>query len=566
MRNARFVPGGTIGDRYRIVGLIGKGGMGEVYRADDLKLGHPVALKVLIAPLAHDRVAVARFYSEVRIARQISHPNICRVYDIGDADGTPFLSMEYIEGEDLGSLLRRIGRLPPYKALEIARQLCAGLAAAHEHGVLHRDLKPSNIMIDARSKPRLTDFGLAGLLGDLCKTELIVGTPAYMSPEQLSGRGVTVQSDIYSLGLVLYEMFTGKRAFESPIGQEVLPSYPRSTPTRPLQIVTDIHPPIEHAILKCLENDVRNRPSSVQQVTAMLDSDPTRWQRVGMEVDEARRLYVREIGSSIDIRSQRLIDALANVQREHFLGAGPWTVRKGVPSRATEETDPKHLYQDVSVVIDADRDLHNGSPSTVAPWLDAADIREGDRVFHLGCGVGYYTAIIAEIVGPKGHVIGIEIDEGLASRARENLGYLSNVEVLAGDGGEYDPGRCDVVLIHAGVTHPRSVWPDRLRPGGRLLVPLTFELSGTRLSKGAVLVVRHTGLLFAASFIPQPLIISSCTSVRDAELNQNLLNGFRANIVQSVRSLRRGSHERDSTCCLHSDRFCFCLSKQSPSY
>src|SRR5437773_9216229 len=157
--DSRFVPGTLLAERYRIVGLLGRGGMGEVYRADDLKLGQPVALKFLSQHLSADPEAVKRLYSEVRIARQVSHPNVCRVYDIGEIDGQLFLSMEFIKGEELASLLRRIGRLPSDKAIEIARQVCAGLAAAHNRGVLHRDLKPANVMIDELGNARLADFG-----------------------------------------------------------------------------------------------------------------------------------------------------------------------------------------------------------------------------------------------------------------------------------------------------------------------------------------------------------------------------------------------------------------------
>jgi len=147
--NARFVPGAILVERYRIVGLLGKGGMGEVYRADDLKLGQAVALKFLPDHLLTDDAALARFHREVRIARQVSHKNVCRVYDIGETDGRHFLSMEYIKGEELSSLLRRIGRLPVDKSTQLARQICAGLNAAHDVGILHRDLKPANVMIDA---------------------------------------------------------------------------------------------------------------------------------------------------------------------------------------------------------------------------------------------------------------------------------------------------------------------------------------------------------------------------------------------------------------------------------
>src|SRR5438034_1214192 len=212
---SRFVPGTILAERYRIVGLLGRGGMGEVYRADDLKLGQPVALKFLPEHLLSDGAALARFHREVRVARQVTHRNVCRVYDIGEVDGRHFLSMEFIKGEELSSLLRRIGRLPQDKAVQIARQICAGLSAAHDVGVLHRDLKPANVLIDEHGNARILDFGLAGLVEEFGDDEMRAGTPAYMSPEQIEGQEQTVKSDVYSLGLVLYELFTGQRAFEA---------------------------------------------------------------------------------------------------------------------------------------------------------------------------------------------------------------------------------------------------------------------------------------------------------------------------------------------------------------
>src|SRR2546422_4414396 len=159
--SSRFTPGAVIAGRYGPVALLGRGGMGEVYRADDLTLDHPVALKFLPEG-AVDAARLAQFHNELRVARQVSHKNVCRLYDLGDADGRRFLTMEYVDGEDLASLLRRIGRIPQDKAIEIARQLCAGVSAAHERGVLHRDLKPANVMIDGDGNVRITDFGLAG--------------------------------------------------------------------------------------------------------------------------------------------------------------------------------------------------------------------------------------------------------------------------------------------------------------------------------------------------------------------------------------------------------------------
>ena len=258
----RFPPGTILAERYRIVGLLGQGGMGEVYRANDLKLGQPVALKFLPQAIAKNQQMLARFHAEVRIARQVSHPNVCRVYDIGEADGSTFLSMEYVDGENLHSLLRRIGRLPPDKAVEIARKLCAGLAAAHDKGVLHRDLKPANIMIDGRGQVLIADFGLAALAGQLDGTNVRDGTPAYMAPEQLAGKEASVRSDLYALGLVLHEMFTGKRAFED--GSE------RITPANVTSGVKDIDPLVERVIVRCLNVDPRNRPASALAVAAAL--------------------------------------------------------------------------------------------------------------------------------------------------------------------------------------------------------------------------------------------------------------------------------------------------------
>jgi len=269
--DARFVPGTILADRYRIVGLLGKGGMGEVYRADDLKLAHPVALKFLPDHLMSDSAALTRFHREVRVARQVSHKNVCRVYDIGETDGRLFLSMEYIKGEELSSLMRRIGRVPQDKGLQLARQICAGLAAAHEIGFLHRDLKPSNIMIDGDGNARILDFGLGGLTDEFGEEEIRAGTPAYMSPEQIEGTEQTVQSDIYSLGLVLYELFTAKRAFEATSLQELI-KLRRSdtTPTNPTSLVKDLDPAIEKVIDRCLQKNPGDRPATALQVAAAL--------------------------------------------------------------------------------------------------------------------------------------------------------------------------------------------------------------------------------------------------------------------------------------------------------
>jgi hypothetical protein len=266
----RFAPGQMIADRYRVVALAGRGGMGEVYRAEDLRLGQVVAIKFLPQELSQDASALARFHSEVRIARQVSHPNVCRVFDIGDVDGIPFLSMEYVDGEDLASVVRRIGRLSPERATEVTRQICAGMAAAHEKGVIHRDLKPANVMLDGAGKIRIMDFGLAGIAAAIQGSEIRAGTPAYMAPEQLEGREVTIKSDIYSLGLIIYEILTGKRAFEAATLAELVKLREQGTITDPSVLVKDLDPLIERVTLRCLSKDPAQRPSSALQVAAAL--------------------------------------------------------------------------------------------------------------------------------------------------------------------------------------------------------------------------------------------------------------------------------------------------------
>jgi serine/threonine-protein kinase len=264
-----FQPGQVLLGRYRIIGLLGRGGMGEVYRADDLQLAQPVALKFLGRALTGRPDMLERFRGEVRNARQVSHPNICRVYDIGEIDGQLFLSMEYVDGEDLSALLKRIGRLPRAKADQVARQLCAGLAAAHDRGVIHRDLKPSNVMIDGEGRVRITDFGLAVRPGEGGAAE-VVGTPAYMAPEQFDGKPATPQTDLYALGLILYETYTGKHALEAATWDGWRSQHSQAEPLSPEKIERDVDEPVARAILRCLEKDPAKRPRSALGLAASL--------------------------------------------------------------------------------------------------------------------------------------------------------------------------------------------------------------------------------------------------------------------------------------------------------
>ena len=266
----RFTPGAMLAGRFRVVALLGKGGMGEVYRAEDTRLGQQVALKFLPQFVFADAARLDRLYREVRLGRQVSHPNVCRLYDVMEWEGHHFISMEYIDGEDLASLLRRIGALPHQKAIDIARDLAAGLSAAHAIGIIHRDLKPANVMIDGRGTARITDFGLAGLADDPHRRNEISGTPAYMAPEQLAGQEVTARTDLYALGLIYYEMFSGKRLFEARTVMEILAQHESGRSQTLSRETKNLDPAVQRIIQRCLEEKAEARPSSVHAVMASL--------------------------------------------------------------------------------------------------------------------------------------------------------------------------------------------------------------------------------------------------------------------------------------------------------
>jgi eukaryotic-like serine/threonine-protein kinase len=329
----RFAPGTLLAERYRIVSLAGRGGMGEVYRAEDQRVGQTVALKFLPPGLEQDPDARARLVAEVRSARAVSHPNVCRVYDVGEVDGRFFLTMEYIDGEDLASLLTRIERLPPSKALNVARQLCAGLAAAHDRGVLHRDLKPANVMIDGRGQARIADFGLA--VDPALSPVDGAGTLAYMAPERFEGKPATERSDLYALGLILYEAYTGKRPFTASSAREWQRVHSDSNPTGPSNLVPEIEPAVERIILRCLEKDPAKRPSSASQVAAALPGgDPLAAALAAGETPSPELVAASGEEGTLPRRAAWLwlVGCLASLALAVPLGS-PWHLANLVPSR-----------------------------------------------------------------------------------------------------------------------------------------------------------------------------------------------------------------------------------------
>lgn len=267
------IPLSVVNGRYRIEGVLGRGGMGVVYLAYDELLEHRVALKYLPASFAQDERRVAQFHNEVRLARQMAHPNVCRVYDIGDADGQLFLSMEYVDGRDLGHKLDASVGLREWEAVEVLRGVCAGLAAVHARGVLHRDLKPANVMISRSGTPKLMDFGIADTATQLAGGEYTAeGTLAYMAPEVLAGGHPSIQSDIYALGHVMYETFTGERLVSANALDKVRRQHLEAATKAASRLNTVVSPHLRDAVLCCLDPDPASRPASVQDVVVMLQT------------------------------------------------------------------------------------------------------------------------------------------------------------------------------------------------------------------------------------------------------------------------------------------------------
>jgi protein-L-isoaspartate(D-aspartate) O-methyltransferase len=277
------------------------------------------------------------------------------------------------------------------------------------------------------------------------------------------------------------------------------------------------------------------------------------------ELARSREEYAQKLRRLSEIKSPGLIRAFATVPREAFLGPGPWRIL--LPAdlasgyRDTPDDDPRHLYENVLVAIDEARRLNNGEPAALARWLDALELASGDRVVHIGCGVGYYTAIAAVAVRPVGSVLGVESDPRLAARARRNLAPYDNAAAVAADGSTFDTGPADAIFVNAGATHPLRPWLDRLREGGRLLVPLTVALSDGSAGVGHMLEVRRTPSGYEARFI-SPVGIFHCAGARTDEGNDALRRAYQAGGESSVRVLRLDSHRRSRACWLHAPDFC----------
>ena len=273
----------------------------------------------------------------------------------------------------------------------------------------------------------------------------------------------------------------------------------------------------------------------------------------------AREFYAEEIAATCGIRSAALVGAFAAVPRERFLGVGPWTVRGEAdlmgPPRTTPDADPRHVYHNVAIAIDPVRQLFNGAPSVLAAWFDALALAPGARVLHVGCGTGYYSAILGQVVGSGGLVDAIEVDAALAARAAGALAEWPWIHAHHGDGATHGPAY-DAIVVNAGATHPRGSWLDALAPGGRLVLPLTVAMPpGAPVGKGMVLLASRTPTGFDARFLNM-VVIYNAQSMRDPALEARLAHAMRRGDFASVRRLRRDAHDESEACWWHGPEAC----------
>lgn len=487
---ASLCPGTTFASRYEVLGPLGQGGMGEVYRVVDTEIGEEVALKVLRPAVTADPQSVDRFRNELRLARRISHPNVCRVFHLGEHEGTYYITMELVPGEDLKSRIRRAGPLEPVQVLSVARQVCEGLAEAHRSHVIHRDLKPQNVLIDQEGRVHVLDFGIARHLGShgMTQTGVVVGTPEYMAPEQIDGTEVDERSDIYSLGIIIFEMTTGRRPFEGPSPLAIAVKHQLSQPPDPRSIIDDTPDELVRLIRRCLAKDKAHRFQTVADllheircVEQALVGQPTVREPGASPppADGERDLFVAREEELARLHSL-LSEALRGRGGVAFVTGDAGTGKTALLSAFAREAERTHSGL---VVARGKCDAHTGMGDPYMPFREILSLLTGDAEALRAAGV-------EDGEGPQ------RLRDLIPCAARSVLeggpdlvGTLISGNSLVDRAVEREPGADWVGELKALVLHKRTVPADSTLQQSNVLEQITRVLQGVARERPLLLLI-----------------------------------------------------------------------------
>ncbi|HVB58204.1 MAG TPA: protein kinase [Candidatus Acidoferrales bacterium] len=502
--------------RYEVLEKVGQGGVGIVYKARDLETGEVLALKVLKTEAASDPVVQANFNKELCLARKITHRNVCRIYDLYRNDGIAYASMEYIEGETLLKVLNREGKLQIGKTLEILRQMCAGLREAHAQGVVHRDLKPANVMVDRNGIIKIMDFGIARLMQtDVSHTAAIVGTPAYMSPEQAEGKPVDARADIYALGLIFYEMITGTAAFSGDTSVTIALKQVTEAPRSPRDLVPTLPRHIETVILKCLEKKPSRRFQSVMELEDILEN-------IEHATERPRQISTRQGMKKASLNLAHQVEQYVGNLR---VGAA-WDRWAAIVSRALAVKVPTH-FSFFDRRTEATRVLIFGSLLLLAPIMGWAVFGHSNKTFIASSGKSLHSIPIAANVPASQTTKPAGITPGPAAHEIPFIALDSNLSTTPASEAELDDDSASEadapsqpVHRHAEKLRLRSATkPGQLHSSSKPVQP-ALPLSSTALapSSTAPLKASAQGQTPESMNVPQAgTALSNTASVQGAE-------------------------------------------------